>query len=228
MTEKHKIDHPRSCFLRPASDVAGRIQAVIFDLGNVLIDFDHTIAARRIAAFSQKTAQEIFDLFFDSELTGLFEAGRILPEEFFLRIKEALGLKIDYPEFLPIWNEIFFLSQKNRAVYRLARSLKQNYKLALLSNVNILHFDYLRKNFAVFDAFHHIVASYEVGVCKPDPRIYRHTLELLKASSPSRVFYTDDRAELVQKAGELGIRSFVFKDLTQLKVDLESAGINPD
>jgi FMN phosphatase YigB (HAD superfamily) len=196
-------------------------------LGNVLVDFDHRIAANRISKFSNKNPQEIFNIFFDSELTGLFEEGKIQPKEFFLKVKEILNLKLGYNEFLPIWNEIFFLSEKNLAVYNLAKILKSHYKLALLSNINVLHFEYLKKNFShFFDAFHNIITSYEVGFRKPHPLIYKKVLDMLKVSSPPKVFYTDDRPELVEKAQELGIRSFVFKDVAGLKQDLESVGIN--
>lgn len=204
------------------------IKAVIFDLGNVLVDFNHRIAAQRISRFTDKTADEIFNLFFDSELTGLFEEGKIAPQDFFLKIKETLNSKLDYNEFVPIWNDIFFLSQKNHNVYNLAKTLRNHYKLALLSNINILHFEYLQKKFPhLFDAFHHIITSYEVGLRKPHPLIYQKTLGALGVLADS-VFYTDDRAELVEKAKDLGIRSFHFQDINKLKKDFLSVGINLD
>src|SRR4030042_6411170 len=99
-----------------------RISAIIFDLGKVLVDFDHAIAAKRISAFTTKDPQEIFSLFFDSKLTGLFEEGKISPRDFFSGVQNMLNLEIGYEEFLPIWNEIFFLTEKNQAVYNLAKS----------------------------------------------------------------------------------------------------------
>jgi len=202
-----------------------RIEAVIFDLGNVLVDFDHTIAAQRISAFTRKDPREIFNLFFDSELTGLFEEGKISSQKFFSRVQGMLNLKIDYAQFLPIWNEIFFLTEKNQAVYNLAKILKKHYKTALLSNINILHFAYLKRNFPIFDAFHNIVTSYEVGFRKPHPAIYEKTLHALEVS-PDNVFYTDDRPELVESACRLGIRGFTFKGVEQLKKDFSGNGVN--
>lgn len=203
-----------------------RIEAVIFDLGGVLIDFDHTIAAKRIARLSDKTPEEIFNLFFDSQLTGLFEEGKISSSEFFLRLKGMLNLKINFEEFLPAWNEIFFLSEKNRAVYDLAKVLKPNYKLALLSNINILHFEYIKEKFPLFDAFHHVITSFELGLRKPHPLIYQKALEILKVPCAPCVFYTDDRPELVREAQGLGIKGVVFEGVAQLKRSLADAGIN--
>jgi HAD superfamily hydrolase (TIGR01549 family) len=175
---------------------SSQIKAILFDLGNVLIDFDHRIATERISKFTDKSPDEIFNLFFDSELTGLF-----------------------------IWNEIFFLSKKNLTVYNLAKQLRDRYKLALVSNINILHFDYIKKNFSVFDTFNNIITSYEVGFRKPHPLIYRKALEILRIPPP-QVFYTDDRPELAQSAQELGIRGFVFIGIEQLKKDLIDSGIH--
>ncbi|HTY45271.1 MAG TPA: HAD family phosphatase [Patescibacteria group bacterium] len=201
-----------------------RIKAVIFDLGRVLVDFDHTIAARRMAAYTAKDPGEIFAMFFDSELTGSFEEGKIAPREFFERVMELLRCNLTYEQFLPIWNEIFFLTDTNRAVYALASGLKQRFKVALVSNINRLHFEYLKDHFPIFDCFHCIVASYEVGVRKPDPKIYEQALKSLGVL-PQETFYTDDRQELIAGASRLGIRSFVFRDIARLKKDMRANGI---
>jgi len=200
------------------------ITTVIFDLGNVLVDFNHTIAAKKIASFSDKTPQEIYRLFFESGVTGAFEEGKISPLDFFGEVKKMLNLTIGYEEFLPIWNEIFTLSQKNLAVYSIAKKLKKKYKVAVLSNINVLHFDYVKNNFTIFDAFHKIIASCDLGVKKPQKEIYDCALEILEAS-PENVFYTDDRPELVNEARRFGINAFVFETPKKLKKDLASCGI---
>ena len=188
------------------------IKAIIFDLGRVVIDFDHRIAADKIAGLAGKSSQDIFNLFFDSPLIQSFEEGNITPVDFFNEVKKALSLGISFAEFLPIWNEIFFLTEENKAVYDLANKLRKSYQLALLSNVNKLHFEYIRKNFSILRPFHHLLTSYELGFSKPDPLIYQKTLKVLKVL-PQESFYVDDRSELIEAAAELGIRSFVFKTL---------------
>jgi len=199
-------------------------KAIIFDLGNVLIDFNHRIAVRRISKFTGNGGEEIYNLFFDSELTGLFEEGKISPQQFFQEVKNKLNLKLNYEEFMPIWNEIFFFSEKNLEVYNLARGLKKHYRIALLSNINVLHFEYVEKTFPILDAFHNIITSFEVKARKPKKEIYQETLKILNAS-PKDTFYTDDRIELIESAKELGIRGFVFTNTEKLKKDLCKAGI---
>jgi FMN phosphatase YigB (HAD superfamily) len=201
------------------------IKGIIFDLGNVLLDFDHTIAANRLSGFTDKDRQQIYNLFFDSELTHLFEDGKISPSQFFSQVKEILNLRLGYDEFVPIWNEIFFFSEKNLQVYNLASGLKGKYQITLLSNINVLHFEYIKKTFPILDAFHNIITSFETGFSKPSPAIYKKALQVLGAEAQN-VFYTDDRAELVESARQLGIQGFVFKSPDQLKKDLQGLGIN--
>ena len=201
------------------------IKAIIFDLGNVLIDFDHMIAARRISHFCKKSPQEIFSLFFESEVTLLFEQGKISPDDFFLRVKDMLALSINYQTFVPIWNEIFFQSAKNRAVFNIANILSGGYKVVVLSNINILHFEYVKKHFPIFGIFSRVFASCEMGLIKPDPAIYRKVLDDLDLA-PGESFYTDDRKELVASARKLGIKAAVFGGSKELKKDLETEGIN--
>lgn len=201
------------------------IKAVIFDLGNVLVDFDHTIAAKKIARLSNKKEEEIFELFFDSDIIGKFEEGAFSPDKFFREVSSLLGLEISFKEFLPIWNEIFFLSPKNRFVYASAVKLKNRYKLLLLSNINILHYDYLKANFPVFDVFDNIVTSFDAGSRKPDSRIYQKALDIIGSPAES-VFYTDDRLDLIDKSLELGINGFQFQSEEKLVNDLLSVGID--
>lgn len=193
-------------------------------MGNVIIDFNHRIAAERISKFTNKTGQEIYDLFFDSKLTSLFEEGKISPQQFFLKVKEILNLKLNFDEFVPIWNEIFFLSEKNTAIYNLACALKSHYRIALLSNINILHFEYIKKTFPVLNNFPNIITSYEAGFRKPHPEIYRIALKVLGVSAEN-CFYTDDRPELIEGARKLGIEGFVFKSVEQLEKDLLGSGV---
>jgi len=202
----------------------GCVKAIIFDLGRVLIDFDHNIAAKRISNCCGKTREQIFEIFFSSDITTRFEEGKISPQDFYLKVKQMLDLKLSYETFVSIWNDIFFLTAKNKSVYSLANSLRGRYTVMLLTNINILHHEYLKKNFPVFGIFHHVLTSYEMGAVKPSVEIYRRTLEILGVK-PENAFYIDDRVELVESARKLGIKSAVFSGVEQLKIDLGRAGV---
>jgi len=183
--------------------------AVICDLGNVLINFDRQIAVKRIAPFTPKKEEDIYGLFFDSQITELFEKGEITPDEFFYRIKEFLELDMDYDKFLPIWNDIFFEVPLNIKMRNFLRSIKSQYSLVMLSNINKVHFEFLRKRMGIFKDFAELVLSYEVGFRKPPPEIYHEALKRIKVI-PSRAFYIDDRKDLIEAASRLGIKGIVF------------------
>ncbi|MFH0917914.1 MAG: HAD family phosphatase [Candidatus Omnitrophota bacterium] len=200
------------------------IKVLLFDLGRVLVDFDHLRSAQRISAFCSKTPRQIYDLFFESQATIAFEAGKITPEDFYLQVKQMLDLKLSYDSFEPIWNDIFFLSSDNRSVFGLVNALRTNYKTAMLSNINILHYEYLKRNFPVFGVFDQIFLSFQLGLIKPDKKIYNLVIRKLKVS-PAEIFYTDDRPELVQSAKSLGMSGCVFTKFNQLISDLEENGI---
>ena len=200
------------------------IKAIVFDLGNVLVDFDHMLASKKLASFSTKSAEEIYDLFFDSVLISEFEEGRLNPEEFFLRVKDEIGLKIGYEEFLPIWEDIFFVTDKNKQTHQIAAFLKKRFSVNLLSNINVLHYLYLKSKFDIFNIFDKVFLSYELNLRKPNPLIYQRILRVIGRSA-QEVFYTDDRPDLVESARIQGIQAFTFKGADSLKKDLESVGI---
>lgn len=199
-------------------------KAVVFDLGRVVLDFDHTIAAKKISALTGKSHQEIYQLFFDSPVTILFEQGRISASDFYRQVKQMLKFNLEYNDFVQIWNDIFFFSSNNQKVYNLAKDLKNNYPTVLLSNINILHLEYVKEKFKIWDAFSYVIASCQVGEVKPAPEIYNKVLDIL-GLPPQQVFYTDDRLELVRGAAKLGFYSVVYQDPQKLQEELVAFGI---
>lgn len=194
---------------------------VLFDLGRVLLDFDHHISARKIAEISKKDEDYIYNLFFESELVDLFDTGKITPQEFFLKVKEMLDLNMDYEDFLPVWNEVFF---ENAEVSNLVRELKKDYTVMLISNVNVLQFSYIKEKFKIIDQFDKVILSYQVGTKKPDPLIFQAAIKAAKAP-PERIIYTDDRPELVEGGRQVGLKAILFQGPDQFKGELARLGI---
>jgi glucose-1-phosphatase len=201
------------------------IKAAIFDLGNVLVDVDAGVAAERVAALGGKP---LCAAFFESSLMSDFETGKLSPEDFFSSVKSLLSLEIGYGEFLQIWNEIFSISEKNLLVRRLVQNLSGNMPVVMLTNTNVLHYEYLIKAWpGLFAPFHHVITSFEAGSRKPEAAIYRVALSRLNCA-PEEAFYTDDRPELIEAANRLGIRGSVFAGFEKLKNDLAGEGVQTD
>jgi len=187
-----------------------KYDAIICDLGNVLIDFDHRIAVKRILCCTPKKEEDVYNLFFDSGLTEAYEEGKIDTDEFYRRVKEFLELDMEDDEFFPVWNDIFFETGLNLKMHDFLRKIKSKYKLIMVSNLNVTHFEFLKERMnGIFSEFDRLVLSCEVGFRKPAPEIYKVALGFAK-TKPSRTFYIDDRKDLVEAAAKLGIKGIVF------------------
>src|SRR5207244_3596276 len=118
-------------------------ELIIFDLGRVLVDFDFKKVIRRLKRFSPFTEKEIHRYFMRTPLWDAFERGTVEPKDFFLQLSHDLKLKnLGFKEFTPYWNSIF--TEKPDTVSILQR-LRGRYRIALLSNVNIMHWEHIRE-----------------------------------------------------------------------------------
>jgi len=198
-----------------------RYEYIVFDLGNTLIRFDHNISAGKIAKAFNVDVKKVYDTFFDSDITRPFERGELSPAEFHAKASRFLGLDLPYGDFADIWNDIFW---QDAEMCALARELKKKYKLILLSNISVLHFEHIRKKFDIINIFDEIVLSYQVGAIKPERKIFD---EVIKRAGGNRsgLFYIDDREDLVKVASELGIDSVKFENIDKLREIMKEKGI---
>lgn len=206
-------------------DDPAAVKVILCDLGNVLLHFDHRIAVRRIQPYCTKSFEEIYQLFFDSSCTKDYEEGRIDTMGFFKHVTDALAApELQYEEFCAAWSDIFFDSGEMLAWLK---ELKKDFRLHLISNINELHYDFIRRNFsdhiAVFDD---VFLSYEIGHRKPHREIYDRAIHASGFEVP-QCLYIDDREDLVAAAREMGIRSVVFKNVAACRQELQEMGIWP-
>jgi putative hydrolase of the HAD superfamily len=193
-------------------------ELIIFDLGRVLVDFDFRLVIRRLKRYTIFTEKEIRRYFMQTPLWDAFERGEVEPKDFFMQLSKELKLqKLTFKEFAPMWNSIF--TEKHDTVSILAR-LKGRYRIALLSNVNIMHWEHIIETHDFIQWFDHPVASWVVGSRKPDPDIYRATLHIAGVTPPKAVFI-DDVESHVLAARSLGMRAHRFTSAQQLARDLD-------
>jgi len=64
----------------------------------------------------------------------------------------------------------------------------------------------------IAEVCHEIVDSSEIGIRKPDPRIFQHALEILGGIAPERALFVDDYPANVEAAQALGIRGVIVSD----------------
>ncbi len=198
------------------------IKAIIFDLGNVVVYFDQMITARKLEKYSNRDSNYIFEVITDKNLVSLIETSKITPEEFYKRIKERIGLKLDYNAFVEKFENMFTL---NHDVYNLLIKLKNKYKVYALSNVNKIHFDYLHNKYKFLDIFHDITLSYKVKARKPDKKIYEYAINKAKVK-PNEIVYIDDIKEFSDMATELGINGINYTNTEKLIQDLRKLNVS--
>ena len=178
-----------------------RPKAVVFDLGNVLLDFDYGRTVEKIrchcSAVKDNDRAEILKLIGGSDLFQNFEGGVITPDEFFAGVVKETGYSGTLAEFGECFGDIFTEAPEMVAWNEdLKRKRIPRY---ILSNTNDLSIRFIRKRFPFFNEFDGYVLSYEHRVMKPATRIYELIEELARLRGAD-LFYVDDREENIQAA----------------------------
>jgi putative hydrolase of the HAD superfamily len=198
------------------------IKVILFDLGNVILPFNHYQIAEKLSRFSQRKEfqdpQKIFSYLFDFEKGSVngYEVGEVSSFQFFKSLKEYLHLSLSFEEFIPIWNDIFI---ENKEVSEIIRSLKGKKRLGLISNTNPLHFDYILSKFSVIHIFDKWILSHEVGFKKPDVHIFQKAMEWASVE-PGKILLIDDMKKHVEVAVSLGMKGIHFISAQQLNDEL--------
>jgi FMN phosphatase YigB (HAD superfamily) len=195
-----------------------QINAVIFDIGNVLLTFDYTVAEQEILKHTGKQAppsqEELHPLRVEHE-TGLI--GRA---DFVQAVRNAFAHDGPEDHFLDIWSRIF---EVNVPMVDWARSLHGEIPLYLLSNIGCIHHDHIFEEYEFFDAlFLDGVYSYKAGVMKPEPRIFEIAMTQF-GIDPSTTLYIDDLIDNVRSAESLGFIVHHY-DPTRHELFLQSLG----
>jgi putative hydrolase of the HAD superfamily len=204
------------------------IKLFVFDLGNVILPFEHRQIATKLHAKSLMkegcSPSVLFDAMFDFEngMVNPYEEGLMSSVEFFAELKHKFQLDMTLEDFKDIWNPIFREDPKvNTAILYLK---EKGYPLFLLSNTNELHFSYIIEKYPIVHSFDEWLLSFEVGAKKPKRRIFDSIFEK-KDVQPSEVFYVDDIAHYIEAAQQIGIQGMVFKEADQLWEFIRKNGI---
>lgn len=190
---------------------------LLSDVGKVLIDFDFSVAARRLAEKCDHAAETVLALFDD--IKGSYEDGRMDDTTFVREAISITGFRGTAAEFETIWCEIF---TQNEPMHATLTALAGKLPMFLLSNTSGLHKDYFLRTFPIFQHFQGGVYSYSAGCSKPGEEIFHKTIAQLDLD-PARTFYIDDLAANIATAARLGFRTFhySFEKHSQMQAELD-------
>ena len=194
-------------------------RVIVFDLGNVLIPFDYRIILNSLnnieAGLGDNFSKKYYENFhYHDEL----EKNVISQKTFVDTMLSWLDNKVSAENFCRIYSDLFTVNEK---MVQLLPKLKEKYKLVLMSNTNIIHQKYGWGKYEFINHFDKLILSHEVGVAKPDTRIYRAVENFTNEPSNTH-FYTDDITEYVNVAKTIGWDGLVFSNydsfLSELKL----------
>ena len=193
------------------------ITAIIFDFGNVLVKWDAHALYKRF--FPNPEAVEAFlqEIRF-SEWNAHQDAGR--------PFKEGIGeLSVQFPQYAELiqaydmyWIES--IAEVYDGTVEIVRNLKQaGWPLYLLSNFSAEKFQLIKQRYDFLKLFDDLIISGEHKMIKPDPAIYRLTLNKIKRQA-NECLFIDDSLPNIETARRLGFHTIHFQSPEQLEKDL--------
>lgn len=199
---------------------------VYFDLGNVLVHFDHGIAVQNLAKLVSREPERVRHALFSSGLQDRLETGLMTPLQFAQDVIESLECELTGEHLLETISAIF---HPNEAIVPILNQLKRaRVPMAVLSNTCEPHWQWiLRQNWSVLSGwFDFYVLSYEAKSMKPDSGIYVHS-EQRSGRPPELLFFTDDRADNIAAASARGWATHQFVGVEPLARELSAwLGLN--
>jgi len=196
-----------------------RFDVLLFDLGGVLMDF---AGFDELAQFMPGAPgrSEIRDRWIRCEAVRRFERGEIVCDQFAASVIEELEIDLSPSNFLR--NFVEWAREPSPEAISLLKTLRNDFRVAALSNANELHTPLHRKRFEdVIDTFYF---SDEIGAVKPDRTIFEHVIRDLDVS-PDRIAFFDDTPVNVEAAQDAGIEAFDVDGLDALESRLHTLGI---
>jgi FMN phosphatase YigB (HAD superfamily) len=195
---------------------------VVFDLGKVLVDFDYSIAARRILRRSRLGDAELQHLLCTSPLLRQYETGAINTAQFYEGVCAASGYDGGLAEFGTAFADIFTEIKPMTALHGALRA--GGVPTWVFSNTNELAERHIRSRFPFFSRFDGYVLSYEHGAMKPDPRLYE-VVERKTGRSGADILYLDDRAENVEAGAARGWRVVLHETPEKSRSHIAALGL---
>lgn len=193
------------------------ITTVIFDFGGVLVRTEDRLPRAQLAESHALSFQELEGLVYRSPTARKATVGEITADAHKSTVLESLG----FPPgaFEDFGDQFWGGDQLDEVLIDFIRGLQEEYTTALLSNA----WDDLRpllvSNWKIADAFDHIFISGELGLAKPDLKIYQEVVKQL-AVKPGEIVFVDDFIENVEAARTAGWNAVHFRSREQALAEL--------
>lgn len=184
-----------------------KCKAIIFDLGAVILNINYQNTIDEFTKLGVNNAATFYSKKVQTNLFNQIETGMISSNEFLKALqKETKNANINQVE--KAWNAMLLDLPEKRI--QLIEKLKNNYSIYLLSNTNAIHIDAIKKQLgkrkwlAFCKLFDKMYLSHELGLRKPDVKIFEYILNEQKLKA-EEVFFIDDSPQHIASAKKIGI-----------------------
>jgi FMN phosphatase YigB (HAD superfamily) len=201
----------------------GSADALLFDLGRVVLDLDFNRTLGLWASHAGCEPAQLAERFLRDELYRRHEKGEISDEAFFAGLRSSLGIELSDTQFIEGWNAIFIgeMPGINQLLARAAKRLP----LYAFSNTNAPHVACFSGQYAeLLGHFREIFLSSTIGLRKPDAEAYDHVVQAIGVPAERIVFF-DDLAENIRGAQERGLKTVLVTSPDDVASALEALGI---
>lgn len=193
------------------------IKAVIWDIGGVIMRTEDQAPRAELAAELGVTREYLNELVFEGEQGMRAQIGEINRMELWDYVRSELKLApVEYPD---LHDRFFGGDVLDTDLVDFIRALKARFKIGIISNA-WSQIEESLVEWGIDDAFEVVVGSGDVGIMKPDPRIFQIALERLGVE-PSEAVFVDDFIQNVHGAQALGIAAIHFQGREQVIQALE-------
>lgn len=193
------------------------IKAVIFDMGGVIVRTEDRAPRTELGSRFGLSYEQMDALVFDSKNAQQALVGAIPEEEHWRNITRGLNVS---EEGIEEFRAAFWAGDRaDQDLTALIDSLRPRYRTALLSNAWSNARRDIGDAYNILRVFDEIVFSAELGLAKPDPRIYNHVLGLLKVE-PDEAVFVDDMPANIAAAQAVGMHGIRFLHSQQTKNEL--------
>jgi putative hydrolase of the HAD superfamily len=199
------------------------IRAFLFDIGNVLLKFDFSVAMKKLLLLSEVEDALTATTQIDRIKLG-YEDGQIDRAAFLRGVFDVLRYRGTEAEFVAAWEDIF---TPNEPMVALVERLHGRFPLYLLSNTSDIHRDYVFRRYAFFGRFTAGTYSYEAKASKPVREIYQIAQRQL-ALDPATTFFIDDLLPNIETARTLGFTAHHYHHDQHAALLAQLAGLGVD
>jgi 2-haloacid dehalogenase len=199
------------------------MDTVLFDLGAVLIDWNPRYLYRPLFNGDDKAMEHFLTEIAPSWWNLEIDAGKTFDQA----VAERVSVHPDHAEMIAMWRdgwEKMLRDEIAGSVEILAELRGKGHRLHALTNWSAETFPIARRRFGFLQWFEDIVVSGEVGLAKPDPRIFALTIERCRLD-PRRTVFIDDSVRNVEAGRNAGMHALQFRDPHLLRLDLTRLGL---